>query len=95
MMNIIPITENEEQIAADFDFSRMGMQVLLKLIQGLSDGTRVVFNMYVMEGFSHQEIADSLGISAGASKSQLSRARAILKQEIIKMEGNDYATYTV
>lgn len=94
MINIVPITENEEQIAADFDFSRMGMQVLLKLIQGLSDGTRVVFNMYVMEGFSHQEIADSLGISAGASKSQLSRARAILKQEIIKMEGNDYATYT-
>jgi RNA polymerase sigma-70 factor (ECF subfamily) len=48
--------------------------------------------MYVIEGFSHKEIAEQLGISEGASKSQLSRARAILKEKIIKMEGLDYAS---
>jgi DNA-directed RNA polymerase specialized sigma24 family protein len=53
-----------------------------------------VFNMYAIEGYSHKEISEMLGISEGASKSQLSRARAILKQEIIKMEGINYATYT-
>lgn len=94
MMNIVPITENEELLSADFDFSKMGMQVLLQLIQHLPDGYRLVFNLYVMEGFSHQEIADQLQITVGASKSQLSRARATLKQEIIKMEGTNYATYT-
>jgi DNA-directed RNA polymerase specialized sigma24 family protein len=49
--------------------------------------------MYVIEGYSHKEIAEMLGISEGASKSQLSRARTILKQEINKMEGTSYATY--
>jgi len=53
----------------------------------------MVFNMYIIEGYSHKEIAETLGISEGASKSQLSRARAILQQEIIKMEGFGYATH--
>jgi RNA polymerase sigma-70 factor (ECF subfamily) len=69
------------------------MQDLLKVIQKLADGYRVVFNMYIIEGYSHKEIAETLGISEGASKSQLSRARAILKEEIIKMEGINYATH--
>lgn len=92
-LNVVPIEDAYEQPSTGFDYSRLGMQDLLKLIQKLSTGYRMVFNMYIIEGYSHKEIADILGISEGASKSQLSRARAILKEEIIKMEGIDYATY--
>ena len=93
-LHIVPIEDGYEQPSAGFDFSRLGMQDLLGLIRKLADGYRIVFNMYVIEGYSHKEIAATLGISEGASKSQLSRARAILKDEIIKMEGINYATYT-
>lgn len=92
-LNVVPIEDAYEQPATGFDFSRLAMQDLLKVIQKLSDGYRMVFNMYVIEGYSHKEIAGILGISEGASKSQLSRARAILKEEILKMEGIDYASY--
>jgi RNA polymerase sigma factor (sigma-70 family) len=93
-LNVVPIDAAYEQPATGFDFSSLGMQDLLKVIQKLADGYRMVFNMYVIEGYSHKEIAENLGISEGASKSQLSRARAILQQEIIKMEGFGYATHT-
>ncbi|MBB6500802.1 RNA polymerase sigma factor [Pedobacter cryoconitis] len=92
-LRVVAYEEISEQPYTDFDFSRMGMQDLLGLIQQLADGYRIVFNMYVMEGYSHQEIAKTLGISEGTSKSQLFRARAILREEIIKMEGTNYATY--
>jgi len=92
-MNIVPIEDAYDQPSTGFDFSRLGMQDLMKVIQKLADGYRMVFNMYIIEGYSHKEIAETLGISEGASKSQLSRARAILKEEIIKMEGINYATH--
>ena len=92
-MNIVPIEDAHEQAATGFDFSRLGVQDLMKLVQNLADGYRLVFNMYAIEGYSHKEIAETLGITEGASKSQLSRARAILRQEIIKMEGINYATH--
>lgn len=94
MLNVVPIDEAYEQSSTGFDLNNLGMQDLLKLIGNLADGYRIVFNMYVIEGYSHKEIAETLGISEGASKSQLSRARAILKQEVIKMEGINYAAYT-
>lgn len=93
-MSVVPIEDAYEQPATGFDFSRLGMQDLMKVIQKLADGYRLVFNMYAIEGYSHKEISESLGISEGASKSQLSRARAILREEIMKMEGISYATYT-
>lgn len=93
-LNVVPIEAAFEEPATGFDFSRLGMQDLMKLIQKLADGYRLVFNMYAIEGYSHREIADTLGISEGASKSQLSRARAILREEILKMEGINYATHT-
>jgi len=93
-LNIVEIDEAYEQPSTGFDFGTLGMQDLMKVIQKLADGYRMVFNMYAIEGYSHKEIGETLGISEGASKSQLSRARAILKEEIIKMEGFGYATYT-
>jgi RNA polymerase sigma factor (sigma-70 family) len=93
-LKVVEIDEAYEQPSTGFDFGTLGMQDLMKVIQKLADGYRMVFNMYVIEGYSHKEIAETLGISEGASKSQLSRARAILKEEITKMEGFGYATYT-
>ncbi|WP_395625999.1 RNA polymerase sigma factor [Daejeonella sp.] len=92
-LNIVDIDEVYDQPQTTFDMSGLELKDLLKLVQQLSNGYRLVFNMYVIEGFSHKEIAAELGISEGASKSQLSRARAILKGKIIKMEGLDYASH--
>lgn len=58
---------------------------LLKMIQQLPTGFRTVFNLYAIEGYSHKEIADELGITESTSKSQYSRARAYL-QKLIKLE---------
>ena len=93
-LSIVQIEEAYEQPSTGFDFSSLGMADLLRLISQLADGYRIVFNMFVIEGYSHKEIADTLGITEATSKSQLSRARTILKNAIIKMEGIQYATYT-
>jgi RNA polymerase sigma factor (sigma-70 family) len=55
---------------------------LLKLVKALPDGYRTVFNLFAIEGFSHQEIAQQLGISESTSKTQYLRARAYLKERI-------------
>lgn len=64
--------------------STLSAKEILGLIQGLSPGYRTVFNLYVIEGYSHKEIADLLDISESTSKSQLSRAKIILQQKIIE-----------
>jgi len=61
---------------------------LLRLIQTLSPGYKTIFNLFVMEGMSHAEIAQELGISEGTSKSQLARARGILQTKIEKESTN-------
>lgn len=63
---------------------------LLKLIQSLPNGYRTVFNLYAIEGYNHQEISEMLGISEGTSKSQLSRARVILQDQLTKNEKYGY-----
>lgn len=67
---------------------------LMKIIQQLPRGYQLVFNLYALEGYSHAEIAEKLDISEGASKSQLSRARAWLKEKITTIEGGLYERYT-
>jgi RNA polymerase sigma-70 factor (ECF subfamily) len=59
---------------------QINMADLYGVIQQLPDGYRLVFNLYAIEGYSHQEIADELKISLGTSKSQLARARKLLKK---------------
>ena len=59
---------------------------LLKMVQGLPDGYRIVFNMFAIEGYSHKEIAETLGISENTSKSQFFRAKAFLRTQIEKIE---------
>jgi RNA polymerase sigma factor (sigma-70 family) len=70
--------------------SKLAAEELMGLIQQLAPGYKIVFNLYAIEGYSHKEIAGITGISEGASKSQLSRARSVLKEQIIKLEGKKY-----
>lgn len=63
--------------------SNMSAAELMGQVQKMPDGYRTIFNLYVIEGFQHNEIGEMLGISEGTSKSQLSRARSYL-MNIIK-----------
>ena len=58
---------------------------LLKLVESLPDGYRVVFNMFAIEGYSHKEIAEQLNISENTSKSQFSRAKSHLRRKLIEL----------
>lgn len=73
----IPDTDSvnvqEEQVSLD---------ILLKFIQELPDQYRITFNLYVLDGYSHREIAEMLEISEGTSKSNLARGKAILRKRI-------------
>lgn len=60
---------------------------LLKMIQKLSPKYRLVFNLYAIEGYTHKEISEMLGISEGTSKSNLARARIILQKQVKKVFG--------
>lgn len=64
---------------------------LMTIVKRLPPHYRIVFNLYVIDGYSHAEIADMMDTTIGTSKSQLSRARAILQNELRKMEEKDYA----
>jgi len=65
----------------------IGYQELLEIIESLPTGFRTVFNMYVIEGYSHKEIGEALGISENTSRSQLQRARMILQKKILEKLG--------
>ncbi len=60
----------------------IGYKELLKMVMELPPGFRTVFNMYAIEGYSHKEIGEMLGISEVTSRSQFSRARALLQKKI-------------
>ncbi len=64
-------------------FSSLQEREILQLIAGLPTGYRVVFNMYVLEGYSHNEIAAILGINSGTSRSQLAKAKKALQEQIL------------
>ena len=77
------VSENtEEEIEVDSGYADINLQTLLQYIQELPNKYRLTFNMYVLDGYSHKEISEKLGTSAGTSKSNLARARMILKGKI-------------
>ena len=81
------ITKEElpEGIVADEDtIEKMSAGEILQVIGGMPEGYRTVFNLYVIEGFSHREIAAMLEIAEGTSKSQLSKARSYLQNQLRK-----------
>lgn len=61
---------------------KIGNDDLLKMVASLPPGFRAVFNMYIIEGYSHKEIAEALGISETTSRSQLQRARMLMQSKI-------------
>ena len=71
--------------------SRISYMELMAMVQSLTTAYRTVFNMYVIDGFKHEEIANMLGISVGASKSNLSKARSKLREMIQKNLNTRYA----
>jgi RNA polymerase sigma-70 factor (ECF subfamily) len=86
--------EQAEQLSASDTvdaYSQLAHEDLLVLIQRLSPAYRLVFNLYVMDGFTHEEIAGQLGISTGASKSNLARARENLRQLLKQINQDEYA----
>lgn len=76
-----------EEIEVEVDSDGVPSEFLIKIIQELPDRYRLVFNLYVLDGFSHQEIAEQLNINIGTSKSNLSRAKLILKEKIESQTG--------
>lgn len=64
--------------------SRLTTEELMKVVQELPDGFRMVFNLFVIEGYDHKEIGQMLGISENTSKSQLHRAKAALQKKLLK-----------
>src|SRR4051812_19979799 len=91
MMQVVDMEESGYEIPVNpIASANLDAKDLMALIQQLSPGYRMVFNLYALEGYSHKEIAEIAGITEGASKSQLSRARTILKEQVEKMEGNRY-----
>jgi RNA polymerase sigma factor (sigma-70 family) len=91
MMQLVDLDDaGNEASGSPLATANLAANDLMALIQQLSPGYRIVFNLYAIEGYSHKEIAALTGITEGASKSQLSRARSVLKQQIAKMEGKKY-----
>lgn len=82
--NIMNLVEENypEEVEVEIDENNISLDFLLKIIQELPERYRMVFNLYVLDGFSHKEIASMLNIAVGTSKSNLSRARLILKEKI-------------
>ncbi|SDD71004.1 RNA polymerase sigma-70 factor, ECF subfamily [Pricia antarctica] len=74
--------EDDREVEVDSDYAHIGLDTLLGYIQELPNKYRLTFCMYVLDGYSHKEIGALLGTSPGTSKSNLARARLILKEKI-------------
>jgi len=82
------VSENyPEEADVEIEPESVSMDFLVSIIQGLPDRYRMVFNLYVIDGYSHKEIAEMLNITDGTSKSNLARARIILKEKIEAQQG--------
>lgn len=87
----ISVLEHEVVVGNVLD--QMSYEMLIQLIQELSPAYRTVFNLYVIDGYSHEEIAEQLHISVGTSKSNLSKARANLQGRLKKIIPDEYWKY--
>lgn len=91
------VSDKEESTIEDSDITALDSLAekdIMNLIQELSPGYKTVFNLYVIEGYSHKEIGDLLGISEGTSKSQLARAKGILQKKVTQYLSDTRKSYT-
>ena len=80
------VKERDESTMEATAYSQITEKELMGLINNLPDGYRMIFNLYVIEGYQHEEIAEMLKIQPGTSRSQLVKARNMLKNQILKMQ---------
>jgi RNA polymerase sigma-70 factor (ECF subfamily) len=82
--NVLNIVAEDipDEVIVEVDDDEISLDFLLNLINELPDRYRLVFNLYALDGYAHKEISEMLLIAEGTSKSNLARARAILKQKI-------------
>ncbi len=88
LQRVDEVKEEYDEVSGNEALDRITCDELVGLIQTLTPRYRMVFNLYAIEGYSHLEISEELGISIGTSKSNLSRARAILQEKIKTMYGS-------
>lgn len=96
-LQLSKVSDKEENTIEDNDISaldNLAEKDIINLIQDLSPGYKTVFNLYVIEGYSHKEIGELLGISEGTSKSQLARARSILQKKVAEFLSDTKKTFT-
>lgn len=91
---LYPMVDVTEIVLPEEEMSISGINVaqLLEMIQSLPQGCQIVFNLFAIEGYSHKEIAEMLGISEGTSKSQFARAKSLLQAKLLK-ESTYYDRY--
>lgn len=82
---------NSDIYAQEETLTKLSYSDLLSLVQQLTPAYRTVFNLYVIDGYKHEEIGKMVGISVGASKSNLSRARQMLKELLKETLEDEYA----
>jgi RNA polymerase sigma-70 factor (ECF subfamily) len=78
--------DSEACYVHDITIENLTADKILEVISALPTGYRTVFNLYEIEGYSHSEISEMLGISLGTSKSQLSKAKGMLQKRIIELD---------
>jgi RNA polymerase sigma-70 factor (ECF subfamily) len=90
----VKFVEDEIYVEESFNNieSKLSTDQIQFLIDGLPDGYKMVFNLYAIEGYKHNEIAKMLGINEGTSKSQLSHARKMLQMQIKNLKKQDNGT---
>ena len=88
LQRVAEVREVQHEESGEDALERITCEELVALIQTLTPRYRMVFNLYAIEGYSHQEISEELGISVGTSKSNLSRARSILQEKIRTIYGS-------
>lgn len=93
-MYLYPMVDAEDIDLPEQDesFSGLNFSQLLEMVRSLPHGCQVIFNLFAIEGFNHKEIAETLGISEGTSKSQYARARMLLQEKLLK-ESSYYKKY--
>jgi RNA polymerase sigma-70 factor (ECF subfamily) len=82
----IGLEDYQDKVVSSKAVSNLSEQELLKLIQQLPDGYRIVFNLYVIEGYSHKEIGEKLGVSESTSRSQLAKSRKWMQKVLTEQK---------
>ena len=82
VFNLTNEEQLEEEAIIEIEDNAVPLEFLLKIVQELPDRYRLVFTMYVLDDYAHKEISEIVGISVGTSKSNLARARGILKIKV-------------